>query len=246
MIKGNVKLGGMYGMSLFVTSRCNQWCKECIMRGLMSKDRKYEMSLEELLAFIDVTEKSRYKFHYMLTGGEPLLWKNLKEGVRLLRQSASCNYLYLFTNLLNYEVLDNEIMDNLNCVKVSQYTTNEEEIREVKKRYGDKIKVYDRRKFWINPKEKIDINTPVMCMNEGELLFQDYHVYSCLHSASIAAAHKDTETTICQPLELGYLDGLDEIRKNQAKDICSWCTSNKEVRDMMLKPEHESQLRILI
>lgn len=216
------------------------------MRGLMSKDRKYEMSLDELTVFIDVTEKSSYKFHYMLTGGEPLLWKNLKEGVRLLRQSASCNYLYLFTNLLNYEVLDDEVMSNLNCIKVSRYTINEDEIHEVQKRYGNKVKVYDRREFWINPKEKVDTNTPVICMNEGELLFQDYHVYSCLHSASIAAAHNDTETTICQSLELGYLDGLDEIRTNQAKDICSLCTSNRKIRNMVSKPEHESQLRILI
>ena len=244
MLKGNVKLGG-YGMSLFVTSRCNLWCKECIMRGLM-KNRKYEMSLDELTAFIDVTEKSGYKFHYMLTGGEPLIWKNLKEGVKLLRQSLSCNYLYLFTNLVNHEALDDEVMSCLNCVKVSQYAANESEIHEVKRKYGDKVKVYDRRKFWINPKEKIDINTPVVCMNEGELLFQNYHVYACLHSASIAAAHKNTEITICKPLELGYMDGLDEIRTNQARDICSLCTSNKEIRDMMSKPEHTSQLRILI
>jgi hypothetical protein len=216
------------------------------MRGLMSKDNKYEMSMEELTAFIDVTEKSGYKFHYMLTGGEPLLWGNLKEGVRLLRGSSSCNFLYMFTNLIDCESLDDEVMECMDCIKVSEYATNQDNLRKVKERYGAKVRSYDRTKFWVNPKQKISINTPVRCTNEGEIMLYDWHIYACLHSASLTAVHGDTETPICKPLELNYLDGLDEIRVNQAENICSLCTSNREIREMLSKPRNESQVRILI
>ena len=74
-------MGKIREITFYVTSKCNLKCHECIMKHFMEANAKYEMSLEEIDFFLEASEKYNYKFDFILSGGEPLIWKNLEEGL---------------------------------------------------------------------------------------------------------------------------------------------------------------------
>jgi organic radical activating enzyme len=217
-----------YPVSLFVTSKCSVGCKECIMRHLRKAYEGYQMSIEELTQFIDISEGSRYAFDIILTGGEPLEWVNFKEGVSLLHASKICNSLTVFSNVKQINQIDDEVMQNIDILRISKYPFNAENIRILKEKYPDKVFFVEREQFWANPRNALLDTLPAKCLNEEIMLF-NYRVYACPHSASIALFNK-SKVCLSNPLEAGFIKGLRRIKKNQQKEICTFCISNLNVR----------------
>jgi organic radical activating enzyme len=229
-----------YPISLFVTAQCSIGCKECIMRHLMRDRDGYQMSLEEIRRFIDVSEKSRFRFDIVLTGGEPLEWIHFKEGVRLLCGSKICQSLVIFSNARkNLHYLDKTVMDLVTGVRLSKYAYNEKEIITLKEQYPEKIWIVSRENFWVNPKEPVPDSLPAKCLNPEALLLSDC-VYACPHSASIAVFN-GSGVRLANPLAPGFLKGLASIKKEQQSEICAFCISNQKVRRKVLKIKNISQ-----
>lgn len=222
-------------MSLYVASACNLACEECIMQHIMKADKKYQMSMDEIEAFIDASEKSDYKFHFILTGGEPLLWKHLEEGLIRLRNSSIVNDITIFTNGLVNKKITQTVVDNVDSLRISEYLYNKEEIIDLQKKFGDKIKVVDRTEFWENPHKAVPekIALPVFCLN-AECLYYNYRVYACPHGLSIAK-HNGSLLDISKPIEPNFLSGMFKVKACQAKEICTWCISNRSVREHVAK-----------
>lgn len=70
--------------------------------------RNYHLPLDELAEFLRVTEESGYFIERLdLTGpGEPLLWKHLREGLKLIRSSKAIGSINVVTNGLELSRLD--------------------------------------------------------------------------------------------------------------------------------------------
>jgi len=218
-------------MSLFVISACNLQCEECIMMNQMNLHSSYQMSLEEIEKFIYYTEKSNYRFNYRYTGGEPLYWKNLLEGTRLLRKSKSCNSILLMTNGMKHENLTDEILSMIDYVRISQYGYNNYEMNLLKNKNPHKVRIVDREKFYPNPKDPINDAIPVECGNLEQIYFQG-KVYMCPHSYSLAIRHNLTHLELGVDLCDFYCRRNAEIRDGH-EHICKLCLGNKKVRDRL-------------
>lgn len=220
-------------MTLYVTSACNLQCEECIMGNLMAATKGYQMSIEELTSFIVISEQSSYQFNFQLSGGEPLIWKHLQTGLQLLRCSTICNRIEIFTNAMSLRLVNDEVIDTVDLIRVSEYTSNRNNIGKLQEKYGNKIRVVNREKFWKNPREKVPESTPAECLNP-ECMYMDYKIYACPHSASIAEANR-SKVPLFTPLEIHYLDRIPNIRKNQEDAICTYCISNNKIRKQLNK-----------
>jgi hypothetical protein len=219
-------------MSLYVISACNLKCPECIMAHLMSHEKSYQMSIPEIERLLEVSEACDYTFNFVITGGEPLLWKNLKEAVRLLRKSPVTQSMVMFSNVVNISQVDDELMDSLKQLRVSRYedARNWKNTKILLERYPDKMRVVPRDQFWVNPTQPVPGTTPAHCLNP-EILYQDYKVYACPHSASIAIGCAAPLEGLYAELKPNFLDEMETIRKGQEENICSRCISNKLVRE---------------
>lgn len=222
-------------MSFFVISACNLQCKECIMLSQMKLHSAYQMSLEEMEKFIYYTEKSGYFFNYRYTGGEPLYWKNLEEGTRMLRKSKSCKSILLMTNAMKHDNITDNIINMIDYVRISKYEYNHDAIKILKDKYPEKVMVVDREDFYPNPKEPLENSLPVDCGNPEHLYFNN-KIFACPHSYSLAIKNGLTH------LELGVDIGMDYCKRNREirdghEKICTLCLGNKKVRNQIEK-EH--------
>ena len=226
-------------MSLYVTSACGLRCEQCIMMGLMDSQRAYQMSLHELEYFIRVSEASDYRFDLVLTGGEPTLWKSFAQGVKLLKCSAICNSLTLFTNAMSIDPLTEETVACLDGIRISDYNNSHANVAELQRRFGAKVQVVNREEFWQNPTSAVPNSLPAQCLNP-EILLANYQVYACPHSAAIAASN-GSMARLSNPLAKDFLKGLLRIKLQQQREVCSHCISNKRVRTQQQKVANLSQ-----
>jgi hypothetical protein len=230
-------------MSLYVISACSLACAECIMQHAMKAYKQYQMSIDEVKQLIDVSEQSNYRFEFILTGGEPLLWPNLHEGVRLLRSSRITKSIRIFSNVTHIHQINDEFMHLIDELRISQYPTNHENAKTLKARYPDKVVIVDRSEFWPNPDEPLDDVLPAKCCNPEVMHFAG-KIYACPHSLSIAIhRNMESELRLAEPLRPGFLDAMSEIRRGQEEDICSCCISNDLVRHKVEKAANEAPFR---
>lgn len=220
-------------MSLYVTSVCNLACSECIMHHAMANDPKYQMSLDEIDMLIDFGEVSGYKFDFVLTGGEPLIWKHLEVGLQTLRKSSICNNITMFSNAMFPDRVTRAVIDSLDAIRISHYFYNTEHMKRLQSMWPKKVSVVERTGFWKNPSEPVaeEIALPVECMNP-EVMYYDYKVYACPHNLSIAKGCGSNAPLSVPVQQMNFLDGLAAIKHSDrhAKEICTRCISNNRVR----------------
>jgi hypothetical protein len=219
-------------MSLYVMSACQLSCQQCIMAPLMEKDARYEMSIQEVKDFLDSAERSNYQFHYRLTGGEPLLWPHLLEALRLLRQSKSCLSLSIISNGIHAERVSDELIDLIDCLRLSRYLYNAQKVDYLLSKYPDTVALAEKETFYQNPEAPVPGYSPVDCANP-ELMFYNNRVYACPHAEPIAIGAGVSHIRLYNELAPNFKDGLAEIRHNQEEDLCSRCIGNRRVRARM-------------
>ncbi len=220
-------------MSLYVTSVCNLECAECIMQHTMQADPKYQMSLEELQALIEYGELSGYQFDFVLTGGEPLLWKYLPEGLQLLRTSRITKNITMFSNGMFPERVTQPVADALTAIRLSEYLYNADKVKQLQRLWPRKVSIVERTGFWKNPTEPVplQIALPVECMNP-EVMYYNGEVYACPHNLSLAKLSGSTAKLSRSVRQVNFLVGLPGIKKDHqhASEICTWCISNNKIR----------------
>lgn len=95
-------------LTLGVCMACEYDCVSCSHQAVRYRFRRYQMSLDEVRAFIRLTEASGYRIEKLhITGpGEPLLWTHFAEGLRLLRASSAIGFIEILSNGLAIERID--------------------------------------------------------------------------------------------------------------------------------------------
>lgn len=220
-------------LTIYVTSKCNLHCQQCVMGKFMRENAKYEMSIPELQDFLDITKRSGYVFNMIVCGGEPLLWRHLEEGMKLIHESGVANRILIFSNVIDISRVTDEVMKYTTQLRVSRYESNEKNTKELIARYPDKIRVVERREFCELPTEPVPGSLPSLpddCLTPENLFMKD-KIFACPHVASVNGG-KDTlddGTKLYVPLQIGYMDGMKQILEKQ-KHLCMKCISNKKIR----------------
>lgn len=223
----------LHKMSLFCTSRCNLNCVECIMGPLKTNNPNYELSIADLQQLLKISEASGYTFFFTLSGGEPLLWNNLKEGVEALRNSKVCLGIEIFTNAINIKSLTKEAIEKVDEIRISKYNYNIKNIAILQDLYHEKIKIVDRTQFWENPISPVPNSLPAECLYD-KCWYYNKRIYACAHSQSLIYK-TNLNVQLYRNLEIGFLDNLEEIKINQGPAVCTVCISNMKVRKQVQK-----------
>jgi hypothetical protein len=97
VIRGKTIFPEMY---IEVCSLCQNQCANCLHSGAIQAQPGYQLSLEQLSAWIDATQRSGYFFRevWMNGPGEPLLWKHLDAGLQTLRDSGVAGAIIVVSN----------------------------------------------------------------------------------------------------------------------------------------------------
>jgi len=104
-------------------------CKNCSAIPFMDANPGWQTPIEDIENLIKYSKQAGYFFsHILLSGGEPLLWDNVVEGTRLLKESKITGSLVLVTNALaiDFNNLDKvfEIISNVDLFRISKYSRN--------------------------------------------------------------------------------------------------------------------------
>lgn len=209
------------------------------MQHHMHADPRYQMSLKEVELYLQVAEASGYKFDVTLSGGEPLLWKEINEAAVLIRASKSTARFSMFTNGILHEKLADVAAACFSRIRLSDYGHNSEEVRACKRRWKN-AQVAQRYGFWRNPREPVPTEKahPVKCMNPEVMLYNN-RVYACPHCLSISKvlAEPPGAEQLSVPLEPGFMAQMSSLKKTYHADLCTRCISNRRVRDLIKKPD---------
>ena len=79
---------------------CQNRCKECITASIMADYPGYQMSMDQVRAFIQTLKESGYWIDQLhLNGlGEPTLWKHFNEAIPLLGSCGHIGHISVVTN----------------------------------------------------------------------------------------------------------------------------------------------------
>jgi len=80
-------------INLYITQKCNSFCKLCFMNSSPIVSKKFDLSLNEIRSIL---KKIGKKKRVVLIGGEPTVRDDLPEIIKLIRKSG--NYPILYTN----------------------------------------------------------------------------------------------------------------------------------------------------
>jgi len=219
------------------------------MGEMMAEDSRYQMSVQEVKDLITAGDREQCKFDIVLTGGEPLMWKNLVEGVAWLSMADCVNTITMFTNAGFPDRLTSPLVGMLDDVRISEYFYNKDNVARLLTTYPDKVHVVDRTGFWKNPEGLLPEAEafPVVCMNPEILLYAG-NVYACPHNLAISLRVK-AATQLSVPLSTpGFLAELRRIKNSESHKmgICRACISNQTVRRVVEKTMNISGSRYTI
>jgi MoaA/NifB/PqqE/SkfB family radical SAM enzyme len=80
-------------INLYITQRCNSFCKLCFMNSSPLVSKSFDLSIEEIKSILNRIGKRK---RVVLMGGEPTVREDLPEIIKLIRKSG--NYPILYTN----------------------------------------------------------------------------------------------------------------------------------------------------
>ena len=220
--------------NVFTTSRCTRDCPQCSQRGFRIRCKDFDLPLSDLAIWIACTKESAYPLYdsVILTGGEPLLWKNVEEGARLLRQAEVSHQLNLFSNGDCLDRVTDRLMESLTTLRLSHYGNNTKNIKSLKKRYGSKVAIVNQQQHFPIPTSLADTSVlPAKCGCEGPALIGN-RVFGCSMLATVAnefgidlAQYPESH---CK-LQVGYLELLANFPRTR-HDCCRGCIGNLALR----------------
>ncbi len=166
-------------LRISVTDRCNERCVYCMPEcGINSLCHKDILSYEEI-AFIAKVFACKGIKTVRLTGGDPLVRKNLSELIALLKKSTGIEKVFLTTNGIALDAqLDSLIdagidginmsLDALSSGVYAKITRRPEDAHDVQKILAVLDRLCDVRKK--NPTFAVKLNCVLSGLNNGELV----------------------------------------------------------------------------
>src|ERR1051325_10059006 len=142
----------IFEFKLEVSSPCQNDCELCAHADLMRHIKGYQLSLEKLDRFLFYTERSNYFIRSLSIHGpgEPFLWRDMNEGLLMLKRSKAIGWVTMVTNGLLLDRISDEAMGCLDRLFVSVYANyNRHEVFErFHAKHGARMSLWNGSHFW--------------------------------------------------------------------------------------------------
>jgi len=217
---------------LEVCSPCQYNCKNCYHSSFRAAYKNYHMTTHELNKFLYYTEKSNYYIREVcLHGpGEPTLWRYLNEGIKILYDSGVIGGIYIISNGVSLDRIEEETFDYIDRIRISMYpdVKNNNYIEYLHKKFPEKIKFEYIKKFTEFPIKKYSDSIPCRCLCPIPMFVKD-KIFYCNAGVFGAAALKGVNILDCyevySELKENYLHG----ENNGNYDLCQYCCFNNNI-----------------
>ena len=229
-------------LGIFVTTKCNANCPECAQKPTMISQPGYDMSIEEIEKLVYYSEMSGYVFEEIyITGGEPMLWKNIVKGLRILKAAGIAKKIILFTNgMVSGDVYD-EILDFVDMVRITDYGWNAKKVKYWTDKYETTGKVvsYKQNVMYSTPEDPVEGSLPADC-NCKMFAYIFGKISLCLTGYSVVLSRlffrKETDMFFGLELRRHYLKFLMN-EDATIKPWCRYCVGNKKIRKNIKRRE---------
>ena len=154
-----------------ITDRCNLRCKYCMPEcGVKKISHEEILRFEEILFVTKIFARLGIK-KIRLTGGEPLLRKNICELIFEMKKIPGIEQIFLTTNGVNLKNLaENLISAGLDGINLSLDTLNAKIFEKITRR-NDFAKVFEGLQILLEKNFPVKINcVPIKNFNDGEIL----------------------------------------------------------------------------
>jgi uncharacterized radical SAM superfamily Fe-S cluster-containing enzyme len=217
---------------LWVTSKCNLKCPLCSVKYIQKLLPDYEMSIEEVKEIIRSSKERNIHYgmiHY--GGGEPTVWKHLKEATQLFYESGITDHITLISNGTNPDKIF-DISHMLPCYAISSTQCSKDQLNTFKNS-GHKI-LYNNTEH-VNLITKPQSNTlPALCCNACDYLSKETNqvhyingkIYYCCYALVISEIVGLTLDLFCDFKDDFISKFADKIYD---KNICQYCLCNSKV-----------------
>ncbi|HVS51467.1 MAG TPA: radical SAM protein [Opitutaceae bacterium] len=224
----------IYEFKLEVSSPCQNDCELCAHADLMRHIKGYQLSLEKLERFLYYTERSNYFIRSLSIHGpgEPFLWRDLNEGLLMLKRSKAIGWVTMVTNGLLLDRITDEAMACLDRLFISVYANynRHDVLNAFLAKHGQRVSLWDGTYFWEHtgdPKKTAPATGGCSCV--GPMLYDDRIYPYC--GPPVFGAAKAKGVDIASVPHLSVPLGPDYMASFNAKlvgrmDICRYCWSN--------------------
>lgn len=216
-----------------VCSPCNRKCRDCAHSDLMSAYHGFQLSLEELSLFLEKTEKSGYFIERIdIHGpGEPLLWTNLNEGIKMIYDADLVGRIDITTNGSFLNRIRPETFRYIDLLIVSLYPGEDfsEMTAGIPKKYHYKIQKRDITEFTTVCNAGNLSPIPCECSCHGPMFMKDKIFPYCGPVVFGAVAAKGDKISghpyLYRNVDLNYMDGFNPSKIGNF-DLCRYCLGN--------------------
>ena len=226
-------------LGILVTSACQLDCQECALAGWRKATPGYHMGMEEVNALIDATRKSQYKYDmFLITGGEPFLWRNLVEGLRAFSRSGIVKYIRVFTNAMVMKNINTnglirlqEASKYINEIRCSQYVGNAPHVKKMQSLpfMKGKVSIANKESFQVTPAEPVPESLPAQCACDNPEL-ENGKIYVCCGLLMLKHQRKfNVDNSLVSNVGAGYLDGFYDGDKRFRQEACAYCRANQKI-----------------
>jgi hypothetical protein len=224
----------IFEFKLEVSSPCQNDCELCAHADLMRHIKGYQLSLEKLDRFLFYTERSNYFIRSLSIHGpgEPFLWRDMNEGLRMLKRSKAIGWVTMVTNGLLLDRIQDDSMACLDRLFVSVYANynRAETLAAFRAKWGRKVSLWDGTYFWehaADPKASAPATGGCNCV--GPMLYDDKIFPYCGPPVFGAAKNKGVDVmsipNLWVPLGLNYMASYNAKLVGRM-DICRTCWAN--------------------
>jgi organic radical activating enzyme len=232
--------------SLEVCSSCQNNCQYCSHSAAIEYYKNYQLSIDELKTFIHYTKTSNYFIKTILVSGigEPTLWSNFNEGIKILSQSGVVGEIIILSNGMSLDAISKDTFECIDIIWLTIYPhfKYQELLDSLVKKYPSKFIISPLDKFRESLKREYVNSVPCSCMCLGPMLIKDKIFYYCSPAVFGAAELKGVDI-------FNYKDMYTDVDKNYYKEydvdnmnfeLCKYCFVNRNINNQLLQHRHKN------
>ena len=174
----------IWKLMMQTNTQCQNDCPGCCNTYLRHQQSHYRLSLSSLKNFLSCCVTSGYTIQTLwLNGpGEPLIWKDLQDALRIIRESKVAEKVFIASNGIAVKAVEGLNWDDLDKLRITCYPNqtpqNREALQEIQKTHP-KLVFHPVREFSIREDYGNNAYLPCECVCEGPTLLNDRIYYYC-------------------------------------------------------------------
>jgi hypothetical protein len=196
----------------------------------------YQMTMNEVNLFCECADASDLRVGRIdISGGEPLLWENLREGITRLNECNALGPINVFSSGMGRNDDLEWLADNVDQIRLSRHPTNWRRVRGLRRKLGGRrarIKIVDKRRHIPMPTSPVPKTLPGSCVCPA-VCFTRGRIYVCGNLPDLLVRHGHdwkTNPGLIEPPSPNFVDIRRYLGKSGANiSWCSLCVGNRRV-----------------